>query len=88
MFGQSTLISYHTEANGYIFFAAGVGELMKTALQKPLEDFESLPWKTLLEKYDKYSLRSWLTAKEGTEMCISSKFLKNMSQSFTPGHSF
>ena len=25
MLGQSTLISYHTEANGYIFFAAGVG---------------------------------------------------------------
>ena len=24
MLGQSTLISYHTEANGYIFFAAGV----------------------------------------------------------------
>ena len=24
MLGQSTLISYHTEANGYIFFATGV----------------------------------------------------------------
>ena len=27
MLGQSTLISYHTEANGYIFFAAGVSLL-------------------------------------------------------------
>ena len=25
MLGQSTLISYHTEVNGCIFFAAGVG---------------------------------------------------------------
>ena len=27
MLGQSTLISYHTEANGYIFFAAGEASL-------------------------------------------------------------
>ena len=38
------------------------------ALEKPLEDFETLPWKKILEKYDKYSLQSWLAASEGEDM--------------------
>jgi len=28
-----------------------------------MEDFQSLPWEGMLKKYDKYSLRSWLTEK-------------------------
>ena len=35
------------------------------AMKKPMKDFESLPWKKILKKYDKYSLRSWLAASEG-----------------------
>ena len=31
------------------------------ALKKPNEDFECLSWKEIVKKYDKYSLRSWLT---------------------------
>ena len=34
MLGQSTLISYHTEANGYIFFATGVAALIYNAINK------------------------------------------------------
>ena len=33
------------------------------ALKKPNEDFECLSWKEIVKKYDKYSLRSWLTGK-------------------------
>ena len=35
MLGQSTLISYHTEANGYIFFATGV-HLLKALKEEKL----------------------------------------------------
>ena len=41
------------------------GEIMIKAMKEPMKDFESLPWKEILKKYDKYSLRSWLAASEG-----------------------
>ena len=31
------------------------------ALEKPNDDFQNLPWTETVKKYDKYSLRSWLT---------------------------
>jgi monoamine oxidase len=34
--------------------------LVANALKEPLEDFEKLPWKEVIKKYDKYSLKSWL----------------------------
>ena len=34
---------------------------MHKALKEPLDDFRDLPWEKLIEKYDKYSLRSYLT---------------------------
>ena len=51
MLGQSTLISYHTEANGYIFFATGVavGTLAfasKKMLLRPTLDPLRLQWVT------------------------------------------
>ena len=39
--------------------------IIQEALKEPLKDFKILPWKQLLDKYDKYSLRSWLTDEDG-----------------------
>merc|ERR1719367_2235583 len=41
------------------------GKLIQEALKEPLKDFKILPWKQPLDKYDKYSLRSWLTDEDG-----------------------
>jgi len=38
-------------------------KIFMEALKKPNEDFECLSWKEIVKKYDKYSLRSWLTGK-------------------------
>ena len=35
-------------------------ELVSNALKQPIEDFEKLPWKEVIKKYDKFSLKSWL----------------------------
>jgi len=37
------------------------GKIFMNALEKPNDDFQNLPWKETVKKYDKYSLRSWLT---------------------------
>jgi monoamine oxidase len=37
------------------------GKIFMKALEKPNDDFQNLPWKETVKKYDKYSLRSWLT---------------------------
>ena len=36
------------------------GKIMHKALQEPMQDFARLSWNEILQKYDKYSLRSWL----------------------------
>ena len=36
-------------------------QLMAEALREPLQDFGKLPWKDFLFKYDKYSLKHWLS---------------------------
>lgn len=38
-------------------------KLMVEALREPLMDFVSLSWKQLVAKYDKYSMKQWLTEK-------------------------
>jgi hypothetical protein len=35
--------------------------LFAEALKEPIEDFKKMPWKDLLKKYDKYSLRNWMS---------------------------
>ena len=51
MLGQSTPISYHTEANGCIFFAAGVSTffLHDTYIETPLRTKNHISeiWRTL-----------------------------------------
>jgi hypothetical protein len=34
--------------------------LMAEALKEPTTDFQTLPWKEVLEKYDKYSIIHWM----------------------------
>ncbi len=36
------------------------GDLILEALQEPLRDFKKMPWKKMLKKYDKYSMKHWL----------------------------
>ena len=38
-------------------------KLMVEGLKQPLMDFVKLPWKRLIAKYDKYSMKSWLIEK-------------------------
>ena len=47
MLGQSTPISYHTEANGCIFFGAGVG--MKNETNQFSKGKQTTVWSLLLE---------------------------------------
>ena len=37
-------------------------DLIAEALEEPTKDFQRLPWKKMLEKYDKYSLKHWLAS--------------------------
>lgn len=36
------------------------GDLVADALRQPRKDFATLPWKEMVEKYDKYTLKHWL----------------------------
>ena len=62
-FKQPRLQSKKCILNPLIIFISG--EIMIKAMKDPMKDFETLPWKKVLKKYDKYSLRSWLAASEG-----------------------
>lgn len=41
-----------------------LGKIMFKALKEPLHDFKFDSWEQILEKYDKYSLRSWLSGND------------------------
>ncbi len=34
--------------------------LVEEALKVPLAEFKTLPWKQVLQKYDKYSMKHWM----------------------------
>lgn len=36
-------------------------EILAKSFEQPFREFRTLPWEQILEKYDKYSLRSWLS---------------------------
>ena len=36
------------------------GKIFAAALKEPMADFEKLPWKEMLKKYDKYSMINWM----------------------------
>ncbi len=42
---------------------APAAKLMVEALQEPLADFVTLSWEQLVRKYDRYSMKQWLTEK-------------------------
>ncbi len=45
--------------------------LIAEALKEPIADFKKLPWKELLNKYDRYSLRHWLAQVMITTSCMN-----------------
>ena len=58
MLGQSILISYHTEANGYIFFAAGVPS--KSMLFKWVNDKDEKGMNNILRRaYEGCNLKKY-----------------------------
>ena len=61
------IYSIYTTSGIYIntIFLIFTGKIIFNALKEPLRDFKSDSWEQILKKYDKYSLRSWLSGNEG-----------------------